>query len=262
MLPNGSRLIVYPLNLEHGYPKFINLITYYKAESKLISVDLSKKILFAGDPHGNFEPLIAAVKQHKPEAVILLGDYDLDKPLEEFLDEIIDLTQIWWIAGNHDFETPDKHRYLFHSSLAQNNLHLKVTHIAGIRIAGLSGIFLGRVWYPPKAPKWTAKHHFINAQRPQIRNHDLPLKYQCAIWHDEFQQLAQLKADILVTHEAPGSHKYGFSVIGDLAASMGVKHIFHGHLHENYTKTIKQNIQVIGVANSTVADLDGNALLS
>ncbi|MBK8814063.1 MAG: metallophosphoesterase [Methylococcaceae bacterium] len=223
-------------------------------------MDLSKKILFAGDPHGNFRPLISAVKRFKPKAVVLLGDYDLDKPLEDLLHEIIGLTEIWWIAGNHDFETPDKHRFLFHSSLANNHLHLKVFDIAGIRIAGLSGIFLGRVWYPPKTPKWTAKNHFINSQHPHTRHNELPLKYQSAIWHDEFHEMAKLKADILVTHEAPGSHKYGFSVIGELALAMGVKHIFHGHLHENYKKIIKQNIQVVGVANSAIADLVGNTI--
>ena len=221
---------------------------------------MSKKILFAGDPHGNFKPLISAVIRHRPEAVVLLGDYDLDKPLEACLHEIIGLTQIWWIAGNHDFETPDKHHFLFNSTLAHNHLHLKVRHIAGVRIAGLSGIFLGRVWYPPKIPKWTGKQHYINSQRPHFRNGDLPLKYQGAIWHDELHELAKLKADILVSHEAPRSHKYGFSVIGDLASAMGAKHIFHGHLHENYKKTIRNNIQVVGVANSAIADLSGNTI--
>lgn len=223
-------------------------------------MDASKKILFAGDPHGNFEPLITAVKQYRPEAAVLLGDYDLDAPLEKSLQDIMDLTQIWWIAGNHDFETPDKHRNLFQSALAERGLHLRVVNIAGVRIAGLSGIFLGRVWYPPREPKWTSKQHYINSQRLPVRNGRMPLKYECAIWHDEFHAMAQLQADILVTHEAPGSHKYGFSVIGDLASAMGVKHIFHGHLHENYSKVIRRNIHVSGVANCTVADLAGNTL--
>ncbi len=223
-------------------------------------MDLAKKILFAGDPHGNFLPLITAVRQHKPEAVVLLGDYDLDVPLEKSLQDIIGLTDIWWIAGNHDFETPDKHRNLFQSALADKGLHLRVADVAGIRIAGLGGIFLGRVWYPPQAPKWTNKHQYIEAQRLHLKQEEMPLKYQGAIWHDEFHGLAQLEADILVTHEAPGSHKHGFSVIGELASAMGVKHIFHGHLHENYAKVIKHNIQVYGVANSAVADLVGNVV--
>lgn len=223
-------------------------------------MDISKKIFFAGDPHGNFRPLIAAVHRHKPEAVVLLGDYDLETPLENSLQEIIGLTEIWWIAGNHDFETPEKHHNLFHSALSDKGLHLKVANVAGIRIAGLGGIFLGRVWYPPQAPKWVNKQQYMAAQRPHLKRGEIPLKYQCAIWHDEFHELAQLKADILVTHEAPGSHKHGFSVIGDLASAMGVKQIFHGHLHENYAKVIKQNIHVVGVANSVVADLAGNTV--
>jgi predicted phosphodiesterase len=220
------------------------------------------KILFAGDPHGDFKPLIAAVHEYKPEAVVLLGDYDLDTPLETCLQEIVGLTQIWWIAGNHDFETPCKYRNLFHSALAGNSLHLKVTEIAGLRIAGLGGIFLGRVWYPPQQPKWRDKQHFLHNQPSNIRHTAMSLKYKGAIWHDEFEALKTLKADILVTHEAPGSHRHGFDVIGELAAAMGVKHIFHGHLHENYIGSVKSHIKVVGVANGAVADLMGNTLNS
>lgn len=218
------------------------------------------KILFAGDPHGNFKPLIAAVHQYKPEAVVLLGDYDLAEPLEKYLHEIMDLTDIWWIAGNHDFETPLKHKNLFTSALADKGLHLKVIEIAGLKIAGLGGIFLGRVWYPPQHPKWLNKQHFLLNQFAGKSDVELSLKYKSAIWHDEFEALKTLKADILVTHEAPGSHKHGFRVIGELAAAMGVKHIFHGHLHENYSRVIKNNIRVFGVADRAVTNLQGRTL--
>ena len=88
----------------------------------------------------------------------------------------------------------------------------------------------------------------------------MSLKYKAAIWHDEFEALKALKADILVTHEAPKSHRHGFDVIGELAAAMGVKHIFHGHLHENYASVVKNDIKVYGVADRAVADLMGNTL--
>jgi len=218
------------------------------------------KILFAGDPHGDFKPLIAAVHEYKPEAVVLLGDYDLDMPLDVCLQDIVGLTQIWWIAGNHDFETPSKHRHLFNSALAGQGLHLKVTEIAGLKVAGLSGIFLGRVWYPPQPPKWLGKQDYLRNQSATIRHRAMPLKYKAAIWHDEFEALKTLKADILVSHEAPGSHRHGFDVIGELAAAMGVKNIFHGHLHENYSVVIKKNIKVVGVADRAVTDLMGNML--
>ena len=219
------------------------------------------RILFAGDPHGNFKPLIAAVHKYRPVAVILLGDYDLAVPLESCLQEIVGLTEIWWIAGNHDFESPDKYHNLFNSALSDKDLHLKVTEIAGLRVVGLGGIFLGRVWYPPQQPKWLGKQHYLSTQSTKIKHiDDISLKYKSAIWHDEFEALKALKADILVSHEAPGSHRHGFNVIGELAATMGVKSIFHGHLHENYAGFIKKNIKVVGVANSAVADLVGNTL--
>lgn len=216
------------------------------------------RILFAGDPHGNFSPLIAAVHAYKPEAVVLLGDYDLDMPLENYLREIVDLTEIWWIAGNHDFQSPGCYKNLFHSGLADHGLHLKVTEIAGFKVAGLSGIFLGRVWYPPRAPVWANKQQFLSSRKTAFRNGGVSLKYQSAIWHDEFEALKSLKADILVTHEAPGSHRHGFSAISELAAAMEVKYIFHGHLHENYSATIKNKINVFGVADKSVVDLAGN----
>jgi predicted phosphodiesterase len=216
------------------------------------------RILFAGDPHGNFRPLIEAVRKCRPEAVVLLGDYDLERPLEHYLAEIIGQTEIWWIAGNHDFQSPCKYHNLFNSSLADYSLHLRVKEIAGLRIAGLGGIFLGRVWYPPAQPKWINKRHFLNSQKPAQHAPELSLKYRSAIWHDEFESMKTLQADILVTHEAPSSHRFGFAAIGELASAMGVKHVFHGHLHENYSATIRRNIRVVGVADQMVADLTGN----
>ena len=154
-----------------------------------------KRILFAGDPHGNFRPLIIAVLKYKPEAVVLLGDYDLEFPLELYLKEIENLTEVWWIAGNHDFETPVKYHNLFNSDFSHRDLHLKVTEIAGLRIVGLSGVFLGRVWYPPQQPKWLGKQHYLLSQSANTPHFELSLKYKSAIWHDEFEALKDLKAD-------------------------------------------------------------------
>ena len=225
----------------------------------MVGVENPKKILFAGDPHNNFKPLIAAVYQERPEAVVLLGDYDLAEPLDRVLSDIASMTDIYWIAGNHEFETPDKHRFLFESGWADKNLHLRVAEVAGIKIAGLGGIFLGRVWYPPRSPKWPSKKAYLQSL-PEFSKQGLSLKYQSAIWPDEFQEMSRLKAEILVSHEAPGSHRYGFSAISELAVAMGVKQIFHGHLHENYHSMVKKHIKTVGVANASLADLQGNFL--
>jgi len=216
-----------------------------------------KKVLFAGDPHGNFEPIISAVNKYRPEAVVLLGDYDLKKPLQDYLQSILGKTKVWWIPGNHDFDPPMHYHHLFSSQLSGQSLHLKVVNIAGLRIAGLGGIFLGRVWYPPRAAKWRSKQHFLKSSTTDAGSDKLSLKYQSAIWPDEWAELKKLKADILVTHEAPRSHKHGFMAIDQLAEALGVRQVFHGHLHEHYTAKIRGGIKVVGVRDANVVDLLG-----
>lgn len=40
------------------------------------------------------------------------------------------------------------------------------------------------------------------------------------------------KADILVCHEAPSCHPYGYSEIDELAQAMGAKMVVHGYHHD------------------------------
>jgi len=54
-----------------------------------------------------------------------------------------------------------------------------------------------------------------------------------AIYPDDVAALSKLRADILVTHEAPGCHPYGFAALDDLARSMRVARSFHGHHHDD-----------------------------
>jgi predicted phosphodiesterase len=232
--------------------------TFYNGKDLYQTMAEDKKILFAGDPHGDFEPLISAVKKCQPEAVILLGDYDLKKPLQYYIQDVLGETKVWWIPGNHDFDPPEHHYNLFSSQLSEQSLHLKVVDIAGIRIAGLGGIFLGRVWYPPHRPKWDSKQHYLNSISSASGSAELSLKYQSAIWHDEWSELKELKADILVTHEAPRSHRHGFIAIDQLAEAMGVRKVYHGHLHEHYSAKIRNGIQVVGVRNAKVVNLQGD----
>ena len=50
---------------------------------------------------------------------------------------------------------------------------------------------------------------------------------------DIYQRLGRLRADILVTHEAPSAHVHGFMAIDDLAIQLGAKLVVHGHHHES-----------------------------
>jgi hypothetical protein len=53
-----------------------------------------------------------------------------------------------------------------------------------------------------------------------------------SIYRDELDRLANLRADVLITHEAPGYHRHGLEILDTLAPSMGVKVTVHEHLHD------------------------------
>jgi len=217
------------------------------------------KIIFCGDPHGEFAQIIQAESCYKPEAIVLLGDYNLKQPLERYFQAIGDKTQIYWIHGNHDVKTKMEYEYLFHSKLAGNNLHLTVVDIGGLKVAGLGGIFAGRVWDIKNKPQWRNKQHWLGSQPSNIKK--IPLHLEYAIWHHEVELMKQeIRADILVTHEAPSCHKHGFSAIDDLAEAIGAQHIFHGHHHKYYRHHVNNSVNVTGVALAGVVNLAGEEL--
>ena len=222
----------------------------------------SNRILFAGDPHGDFDNVIHAVQQYQPEAVVMLGDYSLQKKLEDYLAVITPQTQIWWIYGNHDVNSDANYGFLFESAYKDFGLHLKVQDIGGLRIAGLGGIFMAKNWYPPAEGRWQNQQHWLNAQPGHIRRLGMPIKLRHSIWQHEFNAMcATIKADILVTHEAPSCHRYGFAAIDALAEAIGARHIFHGHQHEYYNDRLANGILVTGVDKGAVVNLQGQELV-
>lgn len=227
-----------------------------------MSLDNSdNRILFAGDPHGRFDNIVHAVMQYKPAAVVLLGDYSMQQALDYYVAPIAELTEIWWIYGNHDVASKTDYKHLFESTYKENGLHLKVREIAGVRIAGLGGIFMAKNWYPPAKTRWLNRSQWYRAQSPQTCRAGMPLKLKCSIWQHEVEQMqATVKADILVTHEAPSCHRYGFAAIDELARAIGAKHIFHGHQHEFYNDKVLNDIAVTGVAKEMVVNLLGQCL--
>ena len=200
-------------------------------------------ILFAGDPHGSFEAIHNAVLHFRPQAIILLGDYNCKAPLEQYLQPIIGLTHVYWIPGNHDFDSQSEYENLYHSALKDNNLHLTVRDVAGLRIAGLGGIFMGKNWMPGQRPQWQDKRHWLKYTPRNVKT--IPLKLNHSIWHHEYEHMKNtIQADILVTHEAPSCHRYGFQAIDELAEAISAQAIFHGHHHEYYQDTLHSGIQI------------------
>lgn len=204
------------------------------------------KILFFGDPHGDFEPVLDAVQRLQPEAIVLLGDLQAQQPLHLELSPILGKTKIALIHGNHDTDSDQDFDNLFHSQLADQNLDGEVQVVAGYRIAGLGGVFRDKVWNPAvplqQAAFASAQKMAAHARRGRLGTEvdlrstwrgGILRKHHSSIFPEVYERLSRLKADILVTHEAPSAHTYGFRAIDDLALRLGAKLVVHGHHHES-----------------------------
>lgn len=228
-------------------------------------------ILFYGDTHGDLRHVLPTVKAEKPAAIILLGDIQSSRPLEQELADVMKLTEVYFIHGNHDTDSKADHDNLFNSQLADRNLHGRIVEIDGHKVAGLGGIFRASIWWPDPiknepafmnynefvsegliAERWKLyrqqakasmnaddwKQYQKNVAEGWVPNLPMPalegkaLTHKSSIFYENYIELYGQQADILVTHEAPSCHRHGFKVIDSLAQSMKVKHAFHGHHHD------------------------------
>jgi predicted phosphodiesterase len=218
-------------------------------------------ILFVGDPHGRFEHVIEIVLERGPDAVVFLGDLQAQRPLEEELAPILARTDVWFIPGNHDTDRDSDHDHLFGSTLADRNLHGRVVTIAGVRIAGLGGVFRGKVWMPPGEPRVSDSERFIATTPRQERwRGGLPHKHRSTIFPEHVAALSNQRADVLVTHEAPSCHKHGFAAIDELGRRLGVRLVYHGHHHRDiaYPHDPQLGFRVISVGLAGITALDGS----
>ncbi len=144
------------------------------------------------------------------------------------------------------------------------SLHGRVVEIAGIRIAGLGGIFREEIWHPKllhgqpvfRSPEELAALTSVTGAPGAVRE-GIPIRHRTSIFWSDYERLWDQSADILVLHDAPESHRHGFPELGDLAKAMGVRLIVHGHHHEAYTGRTAGNIEVMGVNRETVVGLPG-----
>jgi predicted phosphodiesterase len=201
-----------------------------------------KGIWFLGDVHGEFRHiaqalLAATTKQSLPNWLVFLGDVDIDhKPFREILAPLkrnFPAVKVAFICGNHDADTYE-HWACLHDCGEAVALHGQVVEMNGVRIAGLGGNFLGRIWSPPGEAFFANKAAAMNRGTFQWRDGQKPNpKLHGAIYPDDVKHLASFRADILVTHEAPSCHPYGFAALDELARSMQVVRSFHGHQHDD-----------------------------
>lgn len=192
------------------------------------------------------------------------------QPLHIELAQIRDT--VWFIHGNHDADSDLSWNHVWGSKLADRNIHGRIVELPnGLRIAGLGGVFRESVWYPtPSAarggePAFQNQEDHRNSTPKQNRWRDGPhRKHWSTIYPDELNKLADLRADILVTHEAPGYHPSGFEILDTLAQALGAKVSVHGHHHDNIDSSARWKAQGfrsfgVGLRGITAIDFHGNA---
>lgn len=222
--------------------------------------------LIFGDPHGDFRAIAraaAGVDREAPPVCILLGDFDLEVPIEKAVDPLLRLgCEVLFVHGNHEADRVEWYDNVFSSPLSDRNLTAKVIEIDGVRFAGLGGVFKGRIWHPRDKdghPRFRSRDDFMAAHGRSGWRGGLPLGLRATIFPEDYEALADLKADVLVTHEAPSCHRYGFEEIDLLAEAMGARAIIHGHHHEPYRAELSNGIEVIGMGQADVVELDLSA---
>ena len=227
-------------------------------------------IWFLGDPHAKFDHIISLVKLHQPAAIVFLGDLECGLPLNVILKPILDLTQIWFIHGNHDTDTQAYWDNLTQSGLGHRNLHGRVVEIDGVRIAGLGGTFESPVWLPGDKDTGLQNYQDFLDRLAYSHQHEETLESKrrialSSIFPDDYFKLAMESADVLVCHEAPSCHPYGYSEINDLAKTLGVKKVFHGHHHDSLDyggHWRSMGFEAYGVCFRGIKSIEGKTLYS
>lgn len=148
----------------------------------------------------------------------------------------------------------------------RRNLHGRVVEIAGVRIAGLGGVFRGEVWHPPEVRYESfAALKASQSGRPMVKaqRSERDRKHQSTIFPDVYNKLVGKRADILVTHEAPSCHPHGFAVIDDLARRLGVHTSLHAHHHDRLDYAAyfgRLRFKAFGVGFCGITDQDGQII--
>jgi predicted phosphodiesterase len=237
-----------------------------------VSLPDQPALVFIGDIHRQWHHVargLAALPE-KPAAAVLLGDMECDHPLDQVAAPLLDAgIEVHWIWGNHDYDGGPR-MWDNLTSRARNPrtgdgaLNARVATIGGIRIAGLGGTFRRRVWEPPGPPRLRGRGELAadlgtlgaewTVEQCEAMGQALAAM---AIWPEDVAALAGLRADVLVTHEAPSSHPQGFAAIDAVARALGARLIIHGHHHVCYRARAADGLQAQGVGAGWALGLDG-----
>ncbi len=210
---------------------------------------LNHPILIAGDPHGRYEDIREACGWHEdPGTLILLGDQNLERPLHQELAPVFDAGwRVLWIIGNHDTDSTECYDNLA-TDHPGGDISSRVIEVGGIRIAGLGGVFRGRIWNGTNDPIHRTRQDYLKTlERSERWRGGIPLKHRSTIFPEDLEALGRQRCDILVCHEAPSTHLFGVRALDDLADRMGARLIVHGHHHRSYTGNLRSGAAVRGL---------------
>ena len=150
---------------------------------------------------------------------------------------------------------------------AAGALHTRVVEIAGLRVAGLGGTFLPHVWSGDAPPRLHRREQLaadlavtrpdLDPSRAATVGHFMKTT---AIWPEDVATLAEQRADVLVTHDAPSSHPAGLGALDDLARAMGARMIVHGHHHITSHAEAEDGLRVLSVGAAWAVDLEGTVV--
>ncbi|MDB5824570.1 MAG: metallophosphoesterase [Herminiimonas sp.] len=235
------------------------------------------KIAFCGDPHGQFKQIHRHFAGVRPDLIVLLGDLQPERMLSEELRDMIGAgARIRFIVGNHDSDSEDDWDRVSDPAAAHLDLGWRAEEIDGIRIAGLPGVFREKAWDPTQPPpsRSSYSHYMKELERKRPYGErgksdgkmlSQVLRHKTTIFYDDYLRLATLSADILVCHEAPSAHEYGYAAVDDLARAMGAKLLVHGHHHEEilYAPDAceRMGFRAIGVGLRGIVTFDTEELL-
>lgn len=217
-------------------------------------------LFFAGDTHGSLDHLADVPAD---AVVIHVGDMSpLGGPLEQALPEQVH-DRFFWIPGNHDYDSVEDFENAFTGFGKACCFDRKVIQVGDLRVAGLGGVFSQKTWWPNDsvtASDWTRKSRLQATPRQERFRGGLSVRQRKYIFREDFDRLSTLRANVLVTHEAPKARiqQRGFFAINELARLMGAHTIVHGHHHIDYVSETDAGIKVIGVGLRGLTDLHGN----
>ena len=192
----------------------------------------SATILIIADTHGTLhEDEFADFLQKNPnyDICIMLGDH-LPRDIDIIL-KYVEKRKIYGILGNHDYD------YL--SDYGITNIHGRIMNIHGIKILGMEGSFK---YKPSSFPSFT---------------------------HEESIEFLEMfpKVDLLVSHD----QRFHPERIND-PAHQGLKGItkylyqnkvpihIHGHIHENYEKTMFNHTKEISVFGYRIVQINNKEI--